>query len=291
MLCYRKLDSRALFYGLVILIMIISLGVNAETSIYARPKVSTEKHDINESKEMIKEIKSAPPFVNIVKERSWRYKNDGTENADEVIEDQGLVEADLGWLLGVANIVSIVIEFIFWMTPLFLGWYLYKHRTYWLAFIDKKKVDKNTSTLPETLFGLDVRRDKLPENIEHYAQKLWSNNQKRDAVSLLYRGALVFLFDSYRFSLPSGATEHDCLRYIEIHNEFNANSRENSQFLSDVSEDLKVKEQLKIKQFKCLTDVWIKLAYAHKLPSDEEFNVIVNGWNSFFETSENKSKI
>jgi len=46
--------------------------------------------------------------------------------------------------------------------------------------------------------------------------------------------------------------------------------------------NVKVNSQQTIHRFTRITDIWINIAYAHKLPVDEVFNEIHENWNFIF---------
>lgn len=103
---------------------------------------------------------------------------------------------------------------------------------------------KTEESLPETLFGLDVREQSLPNNIAEAARRLFEKDP-RAALSLLYRGLLHHLFSHKILTVRHSATESDILRQIQTH-------------------------QLPFYPFaEKLTHEWIYLAYAHRLPEKE----------------------
>jgi len=67
-------------------------------------------------------------------------------------------------------------------------------------------------TPPQTLFGLDVRPESLPEDLAAEAARLARAGELAKALSLLYRGALASLLHRDGVELAGGDTEADCLR-------------------------------------------------------------------------------
>jgi len=65
---------------------------------------------------------------------------------------------------------------------------------------------------PDTLFGLEVAPASLPEDVAAAAGALIGDNRLREALSLLYRGALSALVHRHAVSLHAGDTEGDCER-------------------------------------------------------------------------------
>lgn len=101
----------------------------------------------------------------------------------------------------------------------------------------------STEPLPETLFGMDIRPEALPAELEAVALRMWSEGRFRAALALLYRGALAGLVHRHRAQVSKGATEHDCLEAAR-------------QVLSADASDY----------FERLTCTWLHVAYAGDAP-------------------------
>ena len=104
-------------------------------------------------------------------------------------------------------------------------------------------------------------------------------------------GSLVSLFEQYRFELAPGATEQDCVRQVDL-SEKNSqkNNKPHTNAKGHIATDSKiVNTQQRIKQFKLLTTLWIEIAYAHRMPAEDRFKAVCDGWNeSFSENRKNK---
>jgi hypothetical protein len=87
----------------------------------------------------------------------------------------------------------------------FLLYYLVRH-------VHLLKSSKQPYVPPDTLFGLDVRPESLPDDVGAAALALARNGELLKALSLLYRGALAALLHREGLELVSGDTEADCLR-------------------------------------------------------------------------------
>ncbi|MED5619721.1 DUF4129 domain-containing protein [Ideonella sp. BN130291] len=66
--------------------------------------------------------------------------------------------------------------------------------------------------LPTHVHDLDIRPDSLPADVGAAAAALWQAGRHRDALSLLYRGALSRLVHLHAVPIRSASTEGDCLR-------------------------------------------------------------------------------
>jgi len=65
---------------------------------------------------------------------------------------------------------------------------------------------------PTNLFGLNVTPESLPADVAGSARDLVTQGQLREALSLLYRGALSALVHRYRVVVHAGDTEGDCTK-------------------------------------------------------------------------------
>lgn len=111
--------------------------------------------------------------------------------------------------------------------------------------------------LPQTLSGLDIRPQSLPDDIPGTALKLWQAHKARAALSLLYRGCLSTLVNRHRLELPKSATEGDVLLLAR----------------GRVSEEIGA-------YLGRTTRLWQALAYGHRLPTDAEIAGLCEGWHT-----------
>jgi Domain of unknown function (DUF4129) len=66
----------------------------------------------------------------------------------------------------------------------------------------------------ESVHGLDIRPESLPENIGAVALELLEAGRERDALSLLYRGALSRAVHRHGIAIAASATEGEALRAV-----------------------------------------------------------------------------
>jgi len=67
---------------------------------------------------------------------------------------------------------------------------------------------------PDALFGFDIAPESFPEDIAGAAAEMARRGQLREALSLLYRGALSSLVHNHHLQLGAGDTEGDCSRAV-----------------------------------------------------------------------------
>jgi hypothetical protein len=64
------------------------------------------------------------------------------------------------------------------------------------------------------LFGFDVRAESLPDDVAASARALLARGDMRAALSLLYRGALIYLINDGKLDIARGDTEDVCVRNV-----------------------------------------------------------------------------
>ena len=113
---------------------------------------------------------------------------------------------------------------------------------------------------PGTLFGLDIRKESLPDNILDAAQQLWQQSQFREAYSLLYRGALAHIAHEKQVPLHESFTEEECVAQFHEYD-----------------------DSLQPLFFAQLTQQWQMVAYGHQVPDSSLFETTCDGWHFHFQ--------
>ncbi len=109
---------------------------------------------------------------------------------------------------------------------------------------------------PRIIMGMDIGRDSLPADIIAAARALWTQGKSRDALSLLYRGALSRLVEQLRLPIRDSDTEDDCLLHVA-----------RSGGATGV-----------IDYFRQLTLIWMRAAYAGLDAVESEFEKLCQDW-------------
>lgn len=111
------------------------------------------------------------------------------------------------------------------------------------------ETQRSKITLPQQVTG----------SVLQNAQALWQAGQHREALSLLYRGALQQLDSRWQLELEDSFTEAECQRHI--------GEKSRTESLPEVG-----------RWFSRLTLSWQRLAWGHRPPSDSEFSELTQGW-------------
>ncbi len=121
---------------------------------------------------------------------------------------------------------------------------------------------KSTKVRPAEAFGLDLRQESLPADLAGDALALWNRGQLREALSLLYRGALVHLVDAEALDIQPSDTEHDCVE--RVHALDRGDKAEKARF------------------FEQLTGAWLHSAWGARPPAQEAGSAWCESWSEHF---------
>ncbi len=121
----------------------------------------------------------------------------------------------------------------------------------------RKQAQKSTPT--EILFGLNIRPDSLPDDVPATAATLARKGLLREALSLLYRGALATLIHRHRVTVRAGDTESECTRSAS-----SALDATGAAYFLD------------------LVAAWQQLAYGTQSPAQDRVDTLCRDWNTHF---------
>ena len=107
---------------------------------------------------------------------------------------------------------------------------------------------------PRFVLGMEITPESLPSDLVSAARTAWSNGDPKEALSLLYRGALASLVTHHRLPIASSDTEADCLDHVLA----------SSTTLAPY--------------FQQLTLAWTRTAYASQPPTAPDFNSLCSSW-------------
>ncbi len=154
-----------------------------------------------------------------------------------------------------------LLEILLWCAVIALiGFVIYRYR-HWLAaqFVRVKPAAPQREK-PTTLFGMDVTRESLPDDISANALQLLRTGDTRAALALLYRASLFHLIHT-GVDIHDGHTERECAQLMREHFANNQPA------------------QARVDYFSQLTRTWQRLAYGHLLPDADQAENLCSSWN------------
>jgi len=135
---------------------------------------------------------------------------------------------------------------------IWLGWYLYRNQHLFRFHLNKSAPPPEP---PKVVMGMNITRESLPDDIVAAALAAWDAGQGREALSLLYRGALSWLVTQRRVPIRDSDTEEDCLAQVTL-----KAPQEESRF------------------FQGLTGAWVQTAYATLPLRREDVVALCKAW-------------
>ncbi|MCW8196269.1 DUF4129 domain-containing protein [Proteobacteria bacterium 005FR1] len=221
-----------------------------------------------ESKQQVMEVLGGEDFHRIEMEQGWRLKRAGEGEAGaESMPEWLLWFADvIDWLQTIASPLRDIFggfatgfQLLLWIVVIALvAWLLYRYRNGLISLLSLP-AKRKTAAQPDVLFGLDIRKESIPEDVCKRVRQWWSEGRHRDALGLLYRATLSRLVHQFAFEFHAGYTEQECVAVV---------SRGDNRDLSDYVSRL--------------TRSWQQLAYAHRLPEAAQVDALCSQWQGLF---------
>ena len=155
--------------------------------------ISTSRHEANKSKEIIEEVMKTKNLDDKKKVKRWvKKKKEEKEKEKRKDFDNSLLK---DFFEPFAKGFAFILEFGLWILIAIGILLLIVYRERWLYLFNAETKKSSSYEAPDIMFGMDVRPESLPDDITGEARKLWENAQIREALSLLYRGALIRLIN------------------------------------------------------------------------------------------------
>ncbi len=189
--------------------------------------------------ERIREVKSHPDFkVHSVKERIPKSKPSSKSGGF----------GDLRWLADVfvASVIALLVGL--------LAWLIWSNRH---VFRKRGLIQDGHREPPRArvVMGMEITPESLPADVPGAAWALWKQGLRHEALGLLYRGTISKVIEVARVEIQESDTEGDCLRRVD-----------------------RVGAAANPEYFRCLTQVWMGLAYGGREPVEAEIEQLCRSW-------------
>jgi hypothetical protein len=230
-------------------------------------EVLGEPRDLNRdsAKKAVNELLQQDEFSNKETIKRLRLKNPEKEDESAFIKWLlDLLEGSEDKAIGLGRLF----ELLLWLVVIGLIVLLIYRYRHWLSaqFVRVGPAPK-IKEKPVTLFGMDVRKESLPEDVNAVALDLLKAGDKRAALALLYRASLAHLIYT-GVEIEDGFTELECLQVMKIDLQTRNNTQADQHYATS-----------RIQYFSNLTLVWRRLAYGHFLPGEQESLELCSNWN------------
>ncbi|MGQ0798854.1 MAG: DUF4129 domain-containing protein [Pseudomarimonas sp.] len=195
------------------------------------------------------EVLKHPDFGRKIERMRWRL-----DLGDEKKKDPS--STDLDWLRDVGDWVAAGVRVTMWVLLAILAM-----AVVWL--VAKRtgggRADAPLDLPPQQMFGLAISPDSLPDDVVAAALAAIADGHLREAVSLLYRGALSYLVHDCEMRIGEGSTEGEVLRIAQP-------------LLSATA----------FAHFQRLVAAWIEIAYGHRPGNAEQLRALCHAQRNLF---------
>jgi len=228
------------------------------------PRLLNQPLTSQASRDSIESLLEQPPFKNKESVTRYRFGDDPASPAKDAQAGEApqWLKTLLGWLDGRhLDTLAGVIEVLLWGTLIAaLGWLVWRYREFLGAFVSRRPnlPARSKPPAPPQVFGLDLNRKTLPDDIAASAEQLWLS-EPRAALGLLYRGLLSHLLHDFDLTLKAADTESQILNRIE-----------------------QLQRPDLLAYSRNLTVHWQNMAYGHRLPAAHLQAELCNGWRELF---------
>jgi hypothetical protein len=206
------------------------------------------------AREAAREVLKDPAFEQWKDSQGWRYVGRGWSGDDSKRDPRKNDGTDWSRLiLAVAEILRILAWGAAAAAIAWLVWIAARYAGLW------RRKEGGEYRPPDALFGLDLRPESLPDDVPGVAAGLAREGHLREALALLYRGALVKLVHVRHVEIAVSDTEGDCVRRVAV-----ATPGATAQY------------------FLRLVGVWQGAAYADRLPAAAEAESLAQEWAAVF---------
>lgn len=255
-----------------------ALGLTLIVAITGPQSVQAEVATPAQAEVLIDEVLAEDEFHQREKVSSWRMKD--FESREYRFPNWFI--AFIEWLEGLGSdeqevsdsdpefgpLLAGIIEVLLWITAIglvvYLLWHFRDHLRSLLGY--RPKIKKAEVERPETLFGLDVRRESLPDDVTAEVLQLWNAGHQREAMGLLYRASLSNLISRFDCPFRDHHTEAECAQLVR----------------EEADQDPRLQPAL-VQFFGVLTKTWQRQAYAHQPPAGAQLESLCIQWQRVFQ--------
>jgi len=138
----------------------------------------------------------------IIKFFEWLEKREPSEKSSSDVSFTGFASflEVIIWILAIGLIVLVLVKY-------------HKEIKSIATLLGGRK--SSTQSLPTTMFGLDIKKESLPEDIVGTAKKHWASGEVRHAIAILLRASLIKLLNDHQCRFYDSDTEAECCLRID----------------------------------------------------------------------------
>ena len=249
-LSFRQMVARRSGSAAAAVLLCVLVGLGSASPAHADETGDPLADERAEVRSQIEQIVDNDDFGRTTKQMRWVPRDDGEDEKDTEIDPDAFT--GLQWLV---DLITVLSEVIVWIGVAILLALILYFRDRWLPYL--KGGGRRARPVVPAEGGLLLTPEELPDDIPVQVLSLWRAGQYRDALSLLYRGALTHLNERHSLALTASDTEGDCERVVR-------------QKLAAVP----------AAYFAEIALLWQRLAYGHDRPDSEQVGALCARWDT-----------
>jgi hypothetical protein len=156
------------------------------------------------------------------------------------------------------TIFAVIVEFGLWIAVGIIVLLVAANAKRWLPTL-RRQPRRRGQRRSIMLSSGELMVESLPDDIPGAAKALWHAGERREALSLLYRGGVFAVVDQHGVRLPDSATEGACVRAV------------NEQSTAPVADF-----------FSAIVAAWVRCAYGRQQPADAAVSALCQDWPKHF---------
>ncbi|MCP4043060.1 MAG: DUF4129 domain-containing protein, partial [Gammaproteobacteria bacterium] len=243
----RRKAGRKSPIAVAVLVAALGLGVALPG-----PAPLAAEPDREETQRIIQEVLADDDFGKREESGYWKYVGEEIKSDTDWDWLETLFDLLAGFFQGFAQVGEILLWLGGGILVVYLIYRIAANRE-WL--LHRLPARRRRAPAPVELFGLEVAPESLPDDIAGAALRLTAAGKLREALSLLYRGALVKLVHEFRLEVPGSATEGECVHLVAA-----SRPAEETGFFTE------------------LTRIWLRMAYGHLPLENRQVETLCRDW-------------
>lgn len=249
--------------SLLVFALALLFSFSQPEDVRAQELAGEQVHEREFSALLAEQVLSGDDFQRKKTITKWRFKNSEDMQEDEVpdwwitlVEWLEKFSASTQGLRGNISSFAFWLELLLWFSLAgIILYFMVRYRHLLRRLVAHRREDDQTAAPPAELFGMDVRRESLPESVPQVVMDLWDQQQHRDALGLLFRALLSRLMHDHAFRFKDGFTERECVELVEQSG-----------------------QQQLARYANAIVICWQGLAYAHVVPDREVVRGFCEQW-------------
>ena len=254
---------------LVLMLCIVAAPVKAELDTEAERELSPKAQQY---RQQISEILDDEPFNNTATVTRWRLKGEDGDTPREELFPEWIIdileffERNEKRVVAVSRVVEVVLWIVFGAVII---WLIIRYREQLAALLARLIAPSERRELPSSMFGLEISKESLPDDVVAESQLLWRQGEVRRSIGLLLRASLSRLLHDYDCRFEASDTEEECYSRV-------------ASMASNTAPDQQARVTGISAYMRSLVTVWQQLAYGHQTPEDETFQALCRQWQEVF---------